>query len=194
MNRSEFIRLLEKYTRIEKREDMFELTIEDEIISDVDFSSFYLGGSYFGVNQFDSCTFHTTRLTHTDFSCNIFRNCTFSENYILKANWNYLKLIHCFIVSIEALKVSFLNIVMEDCEVKGSEFTQCLFQPLHTEGTEEGHFSKTIFRNCTFELCNFEDCAFDSVKFIGCTFFNTKIDTKNPRRTFYRLRVQNNSI
>lgn len=179
MNRSEFIRLLEKYTRIEKREDMFELTIEDEIISDVDFSSFYLGGSWFADNQFDSCTFHTTKLTDTNYCGNVFRNCKFSENYILKADWNDVKFIHCSIVSIEAVRVSFFSIIMEDCEVKNSEFTRCYFNPAHKEGQEEGHLSKTIFRNCIFKLCSFADCVFDSVEFNGCTFMDTDIDTMN---------------
>ena len=180
MDRSEFICLLEKYTRIEKSEDMFELIIEDEIISDMDFSSFYLGGTWFANNQFASCTFHTTDLTDTNFCGNVFCNCKFSENYILKADWNYVKFIHCSIVSLEAVRVCFFNIIMEDCEVKNSEFTRCYFNPLHREVKEEGHLSKIVFRNCTFEDCSFEDCIFDSVEFIGCKFTNTDIDTTNP--------------
>ena len=177
MDRSEFIRLLEEYTQNEKMSD---LTITDETISDMDFSTYYLGSTWFMGNQFDSCTFHTTRLTDTNFNFSVFRNCKFSENYILKADWNYVKFIHCSIVSLEAVRVCFFNIIMEDCEVKNSEFTRCYFKPLHQEGQEEGHLSKTVFRNCTFEDCSFEDCVFDSVEFIGCTFTNTDIDTTNP--------------
>ena len=183
MERSEFIRLLEKYTRsanIESHEEMFKLSIQDESIIDMDFSSYYLSFSWFADNQFDSCTFHTTRLTDTNYCGNVFRNCKFSENYIRKADWDEVKFICCSIVSLEAVRVSFFSIIMEDCEVKNSEFTRCYFNPLHREVKEEGHLSKTVFRNCTFEDCSFEDCVFDSVEFIGCTFTNTEIDTTNP--------------
>ncbi|WP_028520198.1 pentapeptide repeat-containing protein [Ruminococcus flavefaciens] len=177
MDRAELIKLLEEYTQNEKMSD---LTITDETISDMDFSSYYLGLTWFMGNQFDSCIFHTTRLTDTNFNCSVFRNCKFSENYILKADWNNVKFIYCSIVSIEAVRVSFLSIIMEDCEVKNSEFFSCYFNPVHKEGQEEGHLSKTVFRNCAFNNCSFEDCTFDSVEFIGCKFTNTDIDTTNP--------------
>ena len=177
MDRSEFIRLLEEYTQDEKMSD---LTITGETINDMDLSSYFLGLTWFMDNQFDSCTFHTTRLTDTNFNFSVFRNCKFSENYILKADWNYVKFIHCSIVSLEAVRVCFFNIIMEDCEVKNSEFASCSFEPGHQEGQEEGHLTKTVFRNCTFEVCHFADCVFDSVEFVGCTFTNTEIDTTNP--------------
>ncbi len=180
MDRAELIKLLEKYSRIEKAEDMFELDITGETINGMDFSSYYLGSTWFMDNQFDSCTFHTTRLTDTNFNYSVFHNCKFSENYILKADWNNVKFIYCSIVSIEAVRVSFLSIIMENCEVKNSEFFRCYFNPVHKEGQAEGHLSKTVFRNCTFNNCSFADCVFDSVEFIGCTFTNTDIDTTNP--------------
>lgn len=177
MNPSEFMHLLEEYTQ---REGLFDLKIKGETINNFDFSSFYLGGTLFADNQFDFCTFHTTKLTDTNFCGNRFRDCKFSENYILKADWDDVEFIHCSIVSIEAVRVSFFSIIMEDCEVINSEFFRCYFDPVHEEGQEEGHLSKTVFRNCTFEACSFVDCVFDSVEFNGCTFVNTKIDTKNP--------------
>ena len=177
MDRSEFIRLLKEYTQ---NETMSDLTVTGEIISDMDFSSYYLGSTWFMDNQFDSCTFHTTRLTDTNFCGSVFRSCTFSENYILKADWNDIKMMHCAIVSLEAVRVCFFRIIMEDCEVKNSEFARCSFTPIHKEVQEDGRFTKTVFRNCTFEVCNFEDCVFDSVEFIGCTFTNTDIDTTSP--------------
>ena len=178
MDRAELIKLLEEYTQ---NETMSDLTITGETINDMDFSSYYLGFTWFMENQFDSCTFHTTRLTDTNFNFSIFRNCKFSENYILKADWNDVKFIHCSIVSIEAVRVCFFRIIMEDCEVNNSEFARCSFVPAkHKEDQEDGHFSKTVFRNCKFEVCHFADCVFDSVEFIECTFTNTDIDTTNP--------------
>ena len=90
-----------------------------------------------------------------------------------------MKFIYCSIVSIEAVRVSFLSIIMENCEVKNSEFFSCYFNPVNKEGQEEGHLSKTVFRNCAFKNCSFENCVFDSVEFIGCKFTNTDIDTTN---------------
>ena len=177
MDRSEFIRQLEEYTQNEKMSD---LTVTDEIICDMDFSPYYLGLTWFMGDQFDSCTFYTTRLTDTNFSGSVFRNCKFSENYILKADWNDVKMIHCSIVSVEAVKVCFFRIIMEDCEVKNSEFARCSFIPVQHNDQAVGHFSRTVFRNCTFEVCHFDGCVFDSVEFIGCTFTNTDIDTTNP--------------
>lgn len=202
MDRSDFIRLLEKYTRsadIESQEEMFELSIQDESIHDMDFSSYYLSFSWFADNQFDSCTFHTTKLTDTNFCGNVFLNCQFSENSIRKADWDDLKFIHCSIVSLRAVRVSFLSIIMEDCEVRNAEFTRCYFDPLHQEGQEDGHFSETFFRNCTFEDCTFEDCSFedcifDSVEFIGCTFTNTEIDTANPGVHFTDCKFKNSGL
>ena len=92
-----------------------------------------------------------------------------------------MKFIHCSIVSLEAVRVCFFNIIMEDCEVKNAEFARCSFEPTkHKEDQENGHFSKTVFRNCKFEVCHFADCVFDSAEFIECTFTNTDIDTTNP--------------
>lgn len=199
MNRSEFIRLLEKYTRIEnrieKKEGLFELRIEGETINDLNFSAFNLGGTGFCENQFNSCIFHTTNLTITNFCSSIFCNCSFSKNHILKSTWDYVHFIHSTITSMKATKVEFYNIVMQDCEVTDSLFTKCIFDSLlaewmKEEGVEQGHFSKTVFRNCTFDRCSFENCVFDSVGFIGCTFIDTDIDTMNSGILFTDCRLK----
>lgn len=181
MDRAEFINRLEKYTR---EEDLSDFTVTGEIIRDMDFSPFYLGHTWFVENQFDSCTFHTTDLSAENFGGNIFHNCAFSENRIIKSDWNDVKMLHCTLVSVEAVRAYFLNLIMEDCEVKDSEFIVCFFEPLHREVQEDGHFSRTVFRNCKFDGGGFEECVFEDVEFIGCTFTDTKIDTANPGAKF----------
>lgn len=184
MERSELIELLEKYTKIEKQEDMYELMVTDEIFDDMDFSPYYLGGTRFACNQFDHCKFNGTKLTYSNYCSNIFRDTTFSKNYITKGNWDNNRFVHCSMDSVETLKVSFFNIIMEDCEVTNSIFTKGIFNVLEEDWLEEegmgtGRFSKTVFRNCTFDRCSFRDCVYDSVRFIGCTFIDTDIDTTN---------------
>ena len=182
MNPSEFMHLLEEYTQ---REGLFDLKIKGETINNFDFSSFYLGGTEFCLNRFNHCVFHTTRLTYTNFSSNFFYNCSFNQNDILKSTWDYVHFIRSTITSMNATKVECINIVMRGCEVSDSSFTRCIFDAIlekwmREENMETGHLSKTVFRNCKFVLCSFKDCVFDSVEFNGCTFVNTKIDTKNP--------------
>ena len=197
MERAELIELLEKYSKVEKKEDMFELSVTDEIIDDLDLSSYNLGATWFSCNQFNSCKFNGTKLTYSNYCGNVFRDCSFSENYITKGNWDNNRFVHCSMDSVETLKVSFFNIIMEDCEVTNSIFTKGIFNVLEEdwleeEGMETGRFSKTVFTNCTFDRCSFDDCVFDSVKFIGCTFIDSDIDTTDSGILFTECVFQNN--
>ncbi len=157
--------------------DSSEISINDITIEDLNMSEYNLCGTVFLRTQFISCVFYTTDLTHSDFSGSKFCNCPFSRNWIYKSTWDDVEFIQCSIISLEAAKTDFYDIVMQNCEVKDSRFIRCGFT--HVELEQVDAFTFTVFSNCIFDQCDFKNCQFNRVEFIGCTFINTSIDTLN---------------
>jgi len=141
---------------------------EDIDILSFDFSKYDLNNSYFGGVNFEKCNFSNVYLSGSNFGGSFFKDCIFRENVINKAAWDDIVFEKTKILSMSALRTTFMFGKFQD-----SYFAECYFEKSSFANSE---FKNVEFRECTIIDSDFTECKFEMMQFIKCKLHNVKFD------------------
>lgn len=137
-----------------------QLYLEDEIISDLNFSSINLSESVM-----QDCILENIVFCHELFGTN-YNGCTIissdlTNSILVKSNWNRVRLENSLLNGINAFRCSFISSAFINCNMTGGNF-------------EKSDFSKSSFDNVIFSNANFSKTSFHGASFKNVIFKNIK--------------------
>lgn len=162
-------------------------------IDDVDFSSFDLSFTLFGMN-IENVNFSNANLARSQFVLSRIKSCDFSSTDLHQTLFNSAEIEDSVFKGASVLATNFLTtklfeVNFDNCDFSNAKFICCFFR-------ETTHFKSTIINN-DFSFASFKNVSFEDTElmsgndFKGALFYNLKINTQALELNFNGCGVLN---
>ena len=151
---------------------MEQLSFEDKIFDDVDYSERYLSPTEYSECQFINCNFSKADLSNSDFVDCVFKGCNFSLAVMINTGLKHCSFEACKLVGIDFSKCS--NFLFE------VSFDNC---PLDYSSFYQKKLKNVIFKDCPIKDADFTEADLTMARFQQCDLANTTFFMSNLEKT-----------